>query len=81
MRDVVACVLCAVACVVMLWLACGTEPMRAQDAVRLEHLTARVEYLTRQVELERRRADVSEQTARACSGLLDALKGAVGVGP
>lgn len=79
-RDLVACLLCAAAVCVLLWLACGEEPGSAQQAVRVEFLERRVEYLTRAVELERQRADVAAQTAKACDGLLTALKGAMGVG-
>lgn len=56
LRDLVVCLLCGAAFCVLLWLACGSEPPRAQDAVRMEFLERRVEH-------ERARADKCEAKA------------------
>jgi hypothetical protein len=81
LRDLVACMILGAAFCVALWLIPWGEPTYAMERQREDFLRQRIEYLTRQVEMERQRADVSERAARACGGLLDALNGAMGVGP
>jgi hypothetical protein len=83
-RDAIACLLCVAALCGALWLMgsdCDRAAMGAGTATRMEFLEGRVRHLEEALRLEGKRADASEATARAFGGLLDALKGAMGVGP